>query len=451
MILLSQHVDTFKEAFYLNGDFDKYNSFVMDMITLKEQAQEIHDINNDNRFVSFTMSGKKWQVMATSIKGYSVVLKSGDVSMAFKKKGNVLSDRNPSVKVEYRAHFLVNHGLIEAHKIVNDYFKANIHPDYLSKVQEIHMASDTQGHNFNLFDIYRFKTRSRRVSAHDGDDEILSRQMIFTSRRMETIYFGLGSNMLRIYNKSNEIKKHPDSGHIENLWMQNPDYKKFHDVWRVEFQMRREILKTIFTDDKLPYDYTHVLLENLSGLWSFFINYFSYRDISEDTAINLIKGYWIKKDGTPKIYTKRAEREIFSKSLINPFWSMISHFQNSIPPYWFRFNQVKASSPLYAMNAASACISTITKHYGRCTPELVDAVFLLADDRSRNNKDMGLVEASKKKLDDFFSKVEYQKSIGLDVIDLNNCSVKNDDEDIRDFSSNVMYPLTEPYRHSIPF
>jgi len=127
MILISQHTDTFKEALYLQGDYDKYNKFVSDMIELKEQAQEIHDINNDNRFITFTMGLMKWQVMAISIRGYSVVMKNGDVSIALKKKGDLKTDKNPSLKIEYRASFLVNYGLNKCVQIMQDYIKGFIH------------------------------------------------------------------------------------------------------------------------------------------------------------------------------------------------------------------------------------------------------------------------------------------------------------------------------------
>ena len=57
---------------------------------------------------------------------YSVVLKNNDVSIGFRKKGNVLTDRNPQIKVEYRASFLVKNGLHGAHKILNDFILLNL-------------------------------------------------------------------------------------------------------------------------------------------------------------------------------------------------------------------------------------------------------------------------------------------------------------------------------------
>lgn len=425
MILISQHVDTFKESLYLSGDCFKYNDFVNDMVDIKEQAQEIHDINNDNRFINIDIGGIKWQVMATSIRGYSVVLKNGDVSIAFKKKGDSKSDKNPSVKIEYRSHFLVNYGLKEAHRRVNDYFKQFIHAEYISKVQEIHTASDVQGHRFNLLDIVRFKTRSHRIEVHDGDDSFVGRQMVFSCRRMETLYFGGSNHKLRIYDKTKEIKDQPESAQIERLWRLNPLYDSSKDVWRIEFQIRRPILKQLFNDCGASFELTSVLLENLASLWSFHVSYFSYRDVDRERTLNIIEGFWTKKDGTQKLLTKEAERNIYKKSEIHPVWKMIEHFDNTIPPYYFRFNQVKATNPVYAMNSYCSLVSTITKHYGRFDEHLVKEVIQSAEARAEKNYDMGVLDKAINKTVDYFSKVERQRSLGLDVIDINDTVKSN--------------------------
>ncbi|MDD4949635.1 hypothetical protein [Sulfuricurvum sp.] len=389
------------------------------MITIKNQAQEIKDINNENRFIPFTIDGIMWHVMSTSVTGYSVVIKNNDVSIAFRKKGNTLSDRNPSVKIEYRAQFLVLYGLQEAHKKINDYFQKNIHNDYLSKTQEIHLASDIQGHTFTMFDTFSIKTRAQKKWGYLGEDGDLGKEFVYTSDRLETLYFGTSSNKLRIYDKTVEFKKNPDSQHIEKLWKLNngDNYKEHKDVWRIEFQIRREKLKQLFTENKEPYDYTKVLLENLDGLWNFFITYFSYKDISEEDSINFIRGYRIKKDGTPKLLTKEAKRQIRKKAPIHPLWEKIKHFSSNKPPYWFRFNQVKESQPVYAMNAVCGLVSTITKQYGTFTPEILQEVIQKAEDRSYKNNDIGLIDKSFKKLQDYFAKVEQQSRLGLDIIE----------------------------------
>lgn len=425
MVLISQHVDTFREALYLSGDIIKYNKFVSDMIELKEQAQDIHDLNNENRFVNIQIGTMKFKVMAVSIRGYSVVLKSGDISIAFKKKGDSKTDKNPSMKIEYRSSFLVNYGFREAVKTVWDFVKKYIHNDFLSKVQDVHIAADTQGHNFTLFDIVRFKTRSKTVKVHDGDDDFIGRQMVFSCRRMETIYFGGSNNLLRIYDKTKEISKNPDSGHIERLWRLNSEYNDSKDVWRVEFQIRRPILRQLFNHHNEPFDYTNVLLENMGSLWDFLINYFSYRDIDRDNTINIIEGYRTLKNGEHKLLTKGAERKIITRADIHPLWKLINSFNEYKPNQYFRFNQVKPSNAVYAQNAYCALVSTITKHYGRFDTDLVEATIRGAEARCVKNYDKGVVDRSLDRTLDFFSKVEYQRKLGLDIVDYDESVKEN--------------------------
>lgn len=444
MNLLSHHVDTFKETLYLNGDFDKYNSFIDDLLSIKESAQQIHDVNNDNRFVVFPIKGVDWHVMATSISGYSVVLKNNDVSIGFRKKGNVLTDRNPQIKIEYRASFLVKNGLHGAHKIVNDFIKENIHTDYLSKVQEIHLACDTQGHSFNLFDIYRFKTRSRKIKAYDGDDGDIGRSMVFTSRKLETLYFGSSNNMMRIYNKTNETKIHPESGHVKQLWeLSNNNYDENKDVWRIEFQTRKVNLQKLFNENRESFEYTKVLLDNVPALWDYFIKHFSYRDIKEDLAIDLIKGYWTTKEGNQKLFTKEAERKIFQRSEINPLWSLIEHFKGIVPPFWQRFTQVKRTEPVHAMNAVCGLVSTITKHYGDFTPENLEKAIVSAQTRSIKNHDMGLMDKALVKAGDYYNKVKRQELKGFDIIDIH----KDFEENLGFHICSVISPLQDGSRH----
>jgi len=439
--LLSQHVDTFKEALYLEGDKSGFNDLVDAFSLLKDSAQEVHHKNNDMRFVDFEMAGLKFHAMAVSIKGYSVVLKTGDFSMAFKKYEGI-TDKNPSVKIEYRAEYLVKMGIHAAHKQVNDFFKENIHSDYLSKVQEIHLACDTQGHNFSFLDTFRFKTRSRKSSLHDGDDGELGRLTRFNSRRVETLYFGTSDLLLRIYDKTREIVTHPESGHIRTFWqLSNPEqYDENKDVWRVEFQIRREILKELFTSDKLPWDYTSVLLDNLPSLWSFFVDHFSYRDLDRDTALHLMDGYKVLKNGSAKLLTKEATKKIFQRSEIHPFWEMISTFKNVEPSSYFRFKQVKETSPVYAENSASALISTLVKHYGYLDDWMIISAFEGAEARCRANNDgIGLVDNAYKKTSDYFNKVDIQRKRGLNVIEIDD-DVK---ENLSFYVANVVRPMID--------
>lgn len=433
MTLLSQHIDTFKEALYLNADATEYNKTINYLKSLKEQAQSIKDIDNDNRFVSVTLDNRVFKVMATSIRGYSVVIKNGDVSIALKTKKDI-NDKNPSIKIEYRSSFLVNYGLRGAIETTNEFIKKAFHNDYISKVQEIHIASDIQGHSFSLLDMVRFKTRARKVKAIEGDDGDIGRNLFLSSRRLETLYFGSSNNMLRIYDKTKEISKNPTSAHIERLWRLNSDYNDRIDVWRIEFQIRREVLKNIYSDNNIELEYTYNLLENMGSLWSYLTTYFQYKSFSRDESLSIIEGYRTLKSGKEKLLTKEAVRKMYQRANNHDVWNLLKDFNATQPKHYFRFQKQKATSPVYVMNSINSVVSTMIKHFGRFDYNLLKECVELSEIRSYKNYEISLIEKQIQKADDYFNKIVYQKKIGLECIDLHD-SVK---QNFIEFSSEIL-------------
>lgn len=69
------------------------------------------------------------------------------------------------------------------------------------------------------------------------------RAQIGTETAVETYYFGKG-DMLRVYNKTRELA-HSKKLWFLSVWEQHPDYKPDQDVWRIEFQARRQRLKEL--------------------------------------------------------------------------------------------------------------------------------------------------------------------------------------------------------------
>lgn len=86
------------------------------------------------------------------------------------------------------------------------------------------------------FDENSFKSKSVKDCKHRG------------SRKTQTFTFGLGGDIvLRVYDKVSEIKQKSDKVWFYTLWGQDKD------VWRIEWQVRKEVLKdfSIATFDDL--------------------------------------------------------------------------------------------------------------------------------------------------------------------------------------------------------
>ena len=69
------------------------------------------------------------------------------------------------------------------------------------------------------------------------------RAQIGTESAIETYQFGKG-DVLRVYNKTRELR-HSKKEWLRAVWEQHPDYHADQDVWRIEFQARRQRLKEL--------------------------------------------------------------------------------------------------------------------------------------------------------------------------------------------------------------
>lgn len=69
------------------------------------------------------------------------------------------------------------------------------------------------------------------------------RAQIGTESEVETYQFGKG-DVLRAYNKTRELL-HSKKEWLRAVWEHHPDYQADQDVWRIEFQARRQRLKEL--------------------------------------------------------------------------------------------------------------------------------------------------------------------------------------------------------------
>jgi len=437
MICLSHHVDTFKESLYLSSSdlsaVEKYNLFFSSLIDMKEAAQEIKAHDNDLRYVPFSIDGRHFRVMAVSVTGYSVVLRNSDVSIAFRKHNGAL-DNNPQIKIEYRSEYLVRVGVHRAVNHLKKFIIDNIYDSFVSKCQELHYAADVSGVDFGLLDYFSFKTRARSAELYEVNETLSDTSpLYFSSRRFTGFLLGGGNFRLRLYDKSHHIKTHIDSAFIENIWRLHPSYKEGSKVWRFEFQIRREKLKTLHHNGSL--EYTDVILTELQHLWSFFLEKFSYRDLTRDQSLSILEGKRQLKNGTFKPLTREAERKILSRANVHPLWEFLNFYPNNdyssieetrlhflpdgvedyteaVPLKIGTLQPLTASNPLYVKNSLFALLSTCVKHYGYVSAELLNKIVLEADRECEEKNGYGLVDRAVLKHVKGFYNVEKHRHVG---------------------------------------
>jgi hypothetical protein len=103
----------------------------------------------------------------------------------------------------------------------------------------------------------------------------------------ETFQFGKGPIVVRVYNKTREIAS---SGKLwmQELWNSHPDYRPDEDVWRVEVQYRREILRRF---NIISVEHA---LERLEGLFAVGLFWVEPRLVSESNLSRCeVQGWWL--------------------------------------------------------------------------------------------------------------------------------------------------------------
>lgn len=104
----------------------------------------------------------------------------------------------------------------------------------VAQISRLDYFLDFEGYEFSSDDITNFLSRAKFKPIYPNVES------------PETFQFGKGSLVLRIYNKTAEIKQNPTKAWTISTWY---NYQHFTNVWRCEFQMRREFLKEFGVDD----------------------------------------------------------------------------------------------------------------------------------------------------------------------------------------------------------
>ncbi|MDD2358676.1 MAG: hypothetical protein PHX13_12270 [Thiovulaceae bacterium] len=410
--IISQTVDTLKLHFYIKKSicektFQSYIDLVSSLSKLKDEARNIKSMNQDERYVKHYFGDNYFQIMATSIAGFSVVIKSRDVSIAFRKPKNTLS-HTPIIKVEFRAEFLARMGYIACIKHVENLLKEYILNDYKIKVSEIHLATDIQGHEFSFLDFYRMKTRARSSEHFEDVTDVSQGSVYGQSRVFSGFWFGGGDYRFRLYNKTIEINKNKNKAFAKSmLWDKNPQFDVNKTVWRMEIQIRRAKLKTLINSDKRQLDGFEVVLNAIPDLWTKAMQNYQILDIDRYKVLDILSGYRVLKDGSKKILTKEAIKHFFRKSEPLSFWNELTvwntHESNEIQTY----KHLPTGSLEYVANSIKSVLSTMGKHYGRIDETTLVRAFRDCNRLNLDNKGVGIVEDSMLKQFDYFERVDY--------------------------------------------
>lgn len=431
-VVLSQIVDTLKLHFYHGEsttaqsliDYAKKISLLGD---LKDDAYAVKNSNNEMRFVNHTLGGDRFRVMATTVKGFSVTLENQDVSISFKCVSqktekdypekfdfNSLVDtqKQPVIRVEFRASFLARVGHKNAIDYVLRLVRREFFSSYLIKVSEIHLATDIQGYNFHELDRQRFRTRKKTSTAHDSDRG--TDGFYYFGKKFTGFSFGSGDDMIRIYNKSFEIQQNPDKAFIKMFaWEQNPDYNPNKEVWRIEAQYRRAKLKTMYDDDNGLLDGFENVLKAIPSLWRRALDSFTLIDLKESTVLEHFLGYVRSPLGHKMPLESNTVSMRIKRADVHPLWSHIASWNFTIGSVINVLTAPVTGSFQWVSNSIKSLLSTLLKHSGDLSPKIIEDAFIRADEESIKDKQLCLVDnAVNNTLDYLGACVRYSLSTG---------------------------------------
>ena len=412
MVKLWQNVDTLKLHFYsshlLDGkDITKYNLFLDDLISAKHVAQTSKNEKTSFKQYQHLFGDDSFQVMPSTVRGFSVSIKNQEVTIHLKKIVTTI-DPNPFCKVEFRSSFLHRFGYLKAISKLINFVKDFIIPSFKIKISEIHLHADIQGYTFSALDFHRIKARSRNNRLYDekSNDSLFNQ-----GRRFQGFMMGSGDYLLRVYNKTSEIKKFPNKGFIQGLWRNHKDYDENKEVFRIEFQIRREKLKNLEIDGQIM-DGFEIILNNLNNIWGKMLNDFCLCDLTDKEAMEIMLGYKIAKNGDLLPLSLEGVRKRFSRSDTHPLWELIKDFNGHHTNKGIEtFTKPFTNDFIYVHNAFKAFLSTSLSHFGCLRPDTIIEAILQVEQYTKSKHDKTVLEDVLSKKLDRFNKLIIQDNV----------------------------------------
>lgn len=405
MVKLLQNIDTLKYHLYpstliTNKDIEFYNLLIDKLLSYKSQAQINRNENKNFSEFQHDFKGDLFQIMPSTVRGFSVSVKNQDITIHLKKL-TITADQSPFCKVEFRASFLQRYGYMYAVQKINKFLKENIISSYKIKISEIHLHCDIQGYEFGVLDFHRIKSNTRSNAFFQ--DEISSTSgYYYSSKKFQGFMRGSGDYLMRVYNKTKEIKKFPDKSYIESLWRLNKDYDETKNVFRIEFQIRREKLKNMVIDGSVL-DGFEIVLDNLNNLWGRCIEDFSLRDLNDSQASQIMFGHRIDKDNNAIEIPIETIRTWFKRSDVHPLWKLISTFNGHNPTDKIdTFVKPFTKDFIYVHNSFKAFLSTALSHFGDLLPSTIEeAIHKVGEYTLKKHEKTVLEDVYSKRLDRF--------------------------------------------------
>jgi hypothetical protein len=224
-------VDTVHFGIDVIDFYEKAKNLLNELKNLKKLGQEVKNaqqIRLNELLLTVELAGARFYAYRLTCKDFTVLIADMPVH------------DNPPVKVQFSSGYLWSYGYKQAYDLFSDWFQASTGLKISgTRISRLDICVDTDECSFNQSDILGVVTYSKSKTLHyvsDVDD------VNYSGRSFTGLTIGRGKSILcRIYDKTREIQK-SGKDWFKDIWQKN-EWNEESPVWRVEFQLRRNVLK----------------------------------------------------------------------------------------------------------------------------------------------------------------------------------------------------------------
>ncbi|MFT5700262.1 MAG: hypothetical protein ACI8ZB_003134 [Desulforhopalus sp.] len=338
-------LDFLKVSFWLDWDS---NTLFRELESLKVHLQT----GEEKTFPYHAPGGFDWNLHRKGTQNYSYRLTSGDLTLMFnnRKSDGVV----PNARLEIGSVSCWSPGFFTIYERIYSWLQALGATFVRESVSEVHLAADFINVDIKSLEIEnedRWVSKVHKFDIHNH------------RRKLSGITLGKGNIMLRVYDKVLELQNSPHKQIVfSEIWNSIP-YDK-HPVTRLEFQLRRTVLKQFENKIETVKD----LLFALNALWKYCTQSWSR---------------FCKQTVNRNHNQSKALNSDFWQSVVNVSWSGVHEIERKKRRQNKNLDQIRSNMRGMAM--------TMSAFYD-ANPEDLDHIIalcqkLLAEDLTRLYKD----------------------------------------------------------------
>lgn len=238
-------------------DINNYNENFFDLLNQLENLKSLSQKELQEQVIN--INGVNFSVNRKGQGFYRYKIECIDFYICLMK--NDIRNNSP-IYVRFMSEFLWKHGYNKCHCLFWKWFNQFNVKVLGTRLSRLDICFDTEEICFTIEDREKFVTRARKTDIHYTEEEVQIDSEHYIGHVFSGFVIGRGSPLsCRIYNKTLEAKN--SKKWFFDIWKEY-GYNSLNDVWRVEFQCRRKVLK------ELQINTYEDIKEKIKQIWAYY-------------------------------------------------------------------------------------------------------------------------------------------------------------------------------------